>query len=69
MQILKKTSQHRRDFNAVLICPHCEETQTLTRGYDDANFHQNVIPTIKCDACGKVGGVVTSPDIGLYEHL
>lgn len=22
-------------------------------GYDDANFHQNVIPAMKCPKCGK----------------
>jgi hypothetical protein len=23
------------------------------RGYDDRNFHDNVIPDMKCPACGK----------------
>ena len=56
MKIKKITDQHRRDFNAILICEHCDSTQDV-RGYDDTNYHENVIPTIECDNCGKV-----SPD-------
>ena len=24
-------------------------------GYDDANFHQHVIPMMRCEKCGKTG--------------
>ncbi len=44
--------QHRRDFRAIFICDHCDHTKTLD-GYDDANFHQNVIPKMICKKCGK----------------
>ena len=53
MKIKTITSQHRRDFVAVFECEHCGHEVSL-QGYDDANFHQNVIPTIKCPKCGKV---------------
>ena len=54
MQIKKITSQHRRDFTAIYICEHCKE-EKVGSGYDDANFHKNVIPTLKCSSCGKSG--------------
>jgi transcription elongation factor Elf1 len=46
------TSQHRRDFQAIYECEHCGET-SRGGGYDDANFHQNVIPQMACGKCGK----------------
>lgn len=53
MKIQKILSQHRRDFTATLVCEHCEATQKLGSGYDDTFFHKNIIPRIKCKACGK----------------
>ena len=52
MKIKKITSQSRRDFSAVYECEHCGHT-TEGHGYDDSNFHQNVIPKMKCKQCGK----------------
>lgn len=54
MIIKEKTSQYRRDFKAILICEHCNHEQILEDGYDDAYFHREVIPKIKCDKCGKI---------------
>jgi len=54
MKIKTIVSQHRRDFSATLVCEHCEHEQKLSNGYDDENFHKNVIPAIKCDECGEV---------------
>ena len=51
MRIKKITSQHRRDFRAVYQCDHCDHEHEGA-GYDDANFHQNVIPKMKCTECG-----------------
>lgn len=51
MKIKKILNQHRRDFNAIYECEHCNHEQKGS-GYDDANFHQNVIPRMKCDKCG-----------------
>lgn len=53
MRIKEIVSQYRRDFTAIYECEHCGYTEKKS-GYDDANFHQNVIPTMKCPKCGKV---------------
>lgn len=52
MKIQKITSQNRRDFWAIYECEGCAATQKGS-GYDDDNFHRNVIPAMKCAACGK----------------
>jgi len=60
MRIKEITNQHRRDFTAVYECEHCGATET-GGGYDDANFHQNVIPAKTCDACGKTASDTYRP--------
>ena len=55
MRIKRIVSQHRRDFSAVYECEHCGR-ECQGSGYDDANFHRNVIPKRKCDGCGKTAG-------------
>lgn len=52
MRIKQIVWQHRRDFEAIYECPFCGSTEKIG-GYDDANFHQNVIPAMKCKKCGK----------------
>ena len=52
MHIIKILSQHRRDFTALYECEHCG-AKAEGRGYDDAHFHQNVIPKKECTSCGK----------------
>ena len=52
MRIKEITSQSRRDFRAVYVCEHCDHEVTGS-GYDDGNFHVNVIPRMKCTKCGK----------------
>lgn len=52
MKIKEITCQHRRDFTAVYECEYCGYTEKRD-GYDDANFHNNVIPKMKCIKCGK----------------
>lgn len=59
MHIKKILSTSRRDFTAVYECESCKATQT-GYGYDDANFHSNVIPAMVCEKCGLSSGVVTS---------
>ena len=56
MKIKEIIHQHRRDFKAVFECEHCQ-AEFEDRGYDDANFHVNVIPRMECRRCGK-----TSPE-------
>jgi hypothetical protein len=53
MKIKKILSQYRRDFTAIYECEHCGY-EKKDRGYDDNNFHTNVIPKMQCDKCGKV---------------
>lgn len=54
MRIKDIIHQHRRDFKAIYECEHCGYEKTDT-GYDDLNFHNNVIPNqMKCDKCGKL---------------
>lgn len=52
MKIKKIINQSRRDFVADYECEHCGH-ETQGAGYDDANFHQNVIPSMICGKCGK----------------
>jgi hypothetical protein len=53
VKIKTVTSQFRNDFTAILECEHCNATQTLDTGYDDAYYHMAVLPSIHCDACKK----------------
>ena len=52
MKIKEITSQNRRDFWAVYECEYCGATKKAS-GYDDANFHTNVIPAMLCSVCNK----------------
>lgn len=52
MKIKRIISQHRRDFDAEYECEHCGKTRTGS-GYDDSNFHENIIPDMVCGSCGK----------------
>jgi hypothetical protein len=52
MRIKEIKYQHRRDFTAIYECEHCSQSQE-NEGYDDSNFHQNVIPDMECTGCGK----------------
>lgn len=61
MKIKKVISRHRRDFRADYICEHCGHVEKDKYGYDDAYFHENVIPTMECSECGE-----TSPSTYVY---
>ena len=52
MKIKEITYQHRRDFKAIYECEHCGCT-IEQGGYDDANFHENVIPNMVCPKCHR----------------
>lgn len=52
MKIKEIISQHRRDFTAIYECEHCGHEKESSI-YDDANFHENVVPSMICDICGK----------------
>jgi transcription elongation factor Elf1 len=53
MKIKKILSQHRNDFSAEMECEHCGHTAIDRHGYDDAHYHQRVIPAMHCKGCGK----------------
>lgn len=55
MKIKEIVSQSRRDFIAIYECEHCGFTKKGI-GYDDDNFHQNVIPNMECPECKKKAG-------------
>lgn len=52
MKIKKIESQYRRDFHAIYVCEGCNHEERK-EGYDDRNFHDNVIPNMKCEKCGE----------------
>jgi transcription elongation factor Elf1 len=56
MKIKNIERQSRRDFYALYECEHCGHKKHGS-GYDDDNFHRNVIPKMVCEKCGK-----TSPE-------
>jgi len=49
-QILR---QNRRDFHADYECEKCGHIEEDKSGYDDSNFHNNVIPAMVCPKCGE----------------
>ncbi len=53
MFIKQINRQHRRDFWADYECENCGHIEKDQPGYDDANFHENVVPKMKCPKCGK----------------
>ena len=55
MQLEEVLWQHRNDFEGILKCEHCKEFQLIKHGYMDDRFLEQVIPAIKCIACGKRG--------------
>lgn len=68
MRIKTILSQSRRDFQAIYQCEHCDHEQQ-NYGYDDANFHQNVIPNMKCKSCGKDSAGVASSSPTIPAHV
>ena len=52
MKIKEITYQSRRDFTAIYECEGCGAISE-GGGYDDDNFHRNVIPRMRCTKCGK----------------
>ncbi len=52
MHIKAILSQHRRDFRARFKCENCGYECTDV-GYDDAHYHNIVLPEIECPNCLK----------------
>lgn len=61
MRIKTRISQSRRDFTADYECESCGHI-VRGYGYDDANFHDYVIPAMVCSKCGATAtGPSSSP--------
>ena len=60
MKIETIESRHRRDFYAIYVCEHCGAKKRGS-GYDDANFHANVVRKMECRQCGKTAGAEYDP--------
>ncbi len=60
MKIKAILRQHRRDFYADYECETCGHIECNKPGYDDSNFHNNVIPLMKCPNCGIESNIITS---------
>lgn len=56
MKIQRITRQNRRHFIAIMECEHCGALDINRYGYDDDNYHRNVIPNMECKRCGKTAG-------------
>ena len=52
----------------MMECEHCESTQKLTTGYDDAYYHGRVIPAMACNACKKNRAGETVKSLPASEH-
>lgn len=68
MRIKQKTWQNRRDFAAIMECEHCGATEELKSGYDDAYYHNEVIPAMKCSKCGKTAAKDYTPTATVYPE-
>ena len=55
MYIKKILSKNRNDFWADYACEGCGFVEHDKSGYNDDNYHNNVIPRKVCPACGMTG--------------
>lgn len=54
MILKEKTWQNRFDFHGIFVCEFCGSEQKEERCYDDAYYHETVIPTkLRCRTCGE----------------
>lgn len=67
MRIKEFTYRNRRDFKAIFECEHCG-FEKEEWGYDDANFHRNVIPNMKCPECDKKAAMDYQPRATRYPE-
>jgi hypothetical protein len=52
MHLTQRDPMTGNDIYGTLTCEHCGHKQKLRGGYNDAYYHNNVMPKIKCDNCG-----------------
>lgn len=53
MKITKTYGWNRRDFCYDATCEHCGHEEKNHSGYDDSNYYNNVVPSMKCGKCGE----------------
>lgn len=53
MFIKQITSCYGRDIYGIFRCEACNKEQKMGAGYDDDNYHNNVVPKIKCNSCNE----------------
>ena len=70
MKIKQVTSQCRNDFTAIMVCEHCGAEEKLTTGYDDAYYHETVIPNMHCASCGvnRAGSTKVQKALEFYAN-
>lgn len=61
MFILKILNQHGFDFTGIYKCEHCQK-EKQAYGYNDDNFHINIVPEMVCDYCHKKTTKSVSPE-------
>lgn len=66
MHIKEILSQSRRDFTALYKCEFCWH-EHKDDGYDDSNFHENVVPNMKCSECWKIADNKYTPRATKYH--
>lgn len=64
MKIISLKNSIGRDLYGMLQCEHCGAEQKLSGGYDDAHWHNRVLPALHCAACGlNRAGEAKSPEV------
>lgn len=53
MKILSIEAGNGRDLYGQLLCEHCDAVDELKGGYNDAHWHQRVLPAWHCGHCGR----------------
>lgn len=53
MKIQKNLTTFGSDFTALMVCESCGTTAKLMSGYNDAFYHNHVIPCINCPTCDR----------------
>lgn len=53
MKLIQKNVIRGKDFTGLYKCEFCENEKTIDGGYNDTFYFKNVIPSFKCEKCGK----------------
>lgn len=53
MKLLNIEDQNRRDCWINIECENCGEKENRVSAYDDRNYWDNVLPSMKCKKCKK----------------